>query len=360
MMEMKKYALVLAGGKGERFWPWSRSSEPKQFLSLTGTRSLIQLTWDRLHNIFAPENIFVATGQALIPLVQKHLPRLPLENIFVEPTGRNTAPCIGLAALHLQKMDPQAVMLVLPADHLIVNKKVFQHCLQQCLALAAEKDFLITIGIKPTRPETGYGYIEKKETPWRGKSGVYRVNKFVEKPDRIKAQEFLAAGNFYWNSGIFAWKTKLILAKIQEYLPALDRGLKEIEPHLGTAHEEEALAQLFPALPDVSIDYGVMEKEKNVLMVEGNFDWDDLGSWTALAKQFHKKGEANVSKGQHLGIATKDCLVYAEDTLVATLGVSDLVIVQSNGVVLVCSMDRAQEIKDLVGELKTKGLEQYL
>ena len=357
---MKKYALVLAGGKGERFWPWSRSSEPKQFLTLTGTRSLIQQTWDRLQKFIPPQNILVATGQSFVPLVRKHLPHLPAGNILVEPLGRNTAPCIGLAALRLQKMDPQAIMLVLPADHLVINQKAFQQCLQQCLELAAEKDFLITIGIKPSRPETGYGYIEKKETPLTGRPGVYRIKQFVEKPNLEKAQQFLAAGNFCWNSGIFAWKTKLILAKIQEYLPDLYRGLKEIEPYLGTPDEKEALAKLFPTLPSVSIDYGVMEKEKNILMVQGDFDWDDLGSWTALAKQFREEGKQNVSKGRHLGIATKDCLVYAQDALVATLGVSDLVIVQSNGVVLVCSMERAQEIKNLVRKLKTKGLEQYL
>lgn len=359
-MDMKKYALVMAGGKGERFWPWSRSSEPKQFLTLTGTRSLIQQTWDRLQKFFVPGNIFVATGQSFVPLVRKHLPRLPGENILVEPMGRDTAPCIGLAALRLQKMDPQSIMLVLPADHLVTSRRVFQECLQKCLELAENKDYLITIGIKPTRPETGYGYIEKKKTPLHGKGGVYRIKQFVEKPDLEKAQRYLNEGTFYWNSGIFAWKTKLILAKIQEYLPDLYRGLKEIEPHLGTPLEKEALAKLFPALPSVSIDYGVMEKEKKILMVQGDFGWDDLGSWTALAKQFRKKGNDNVSKGQHLGIATKDCLVYAQDTLVATLGVSDLVIVQSNGVVLVCSMERAQQVKELVGELKTKGLEQYL
>jgi len=360
MMDMKKYALVMAGGKGERFWPWSRSSEPKQFLTLTGRRSLIQQTWDRLQKFFSPENIFVATGQSFVSLVHKHLPRLPENNILVEPVGRNTAPCIGLAALRLQKIDPQAIMLVLPADHLVTNKKVFQQCLEQCLRLAERGESLITIGIKPTRPETGYGYIEKREMPLNEKNGVYHIKQFVEKPDLEKAQEYLAKGNFYWNSGIFAWRTELILAKIQKYLPDLYHGLKEIEPFMGTPLEKEALEKLFPGLPSVSIDYGIMEKEKNILMVQGDFGWDDLGSWTSLAKQFREEGRDNVSKGQHLGIATKDCLVYAEDTLVATLGVSDLVIVQSNGVVLVCSMERAQQVKDLVGELKTKGLEQYL
>ncbi len=359
-MDMKKYALVLAGGKGERFWPWSRSSEPKQFLTLTGTRSLIQQTWDRLQKFFAPENIFVATGQSFIPLVRKHLPRLPDDNILVEPTGRNTAPCIGLAALRMQKTNPQSIMLVLPADHLVTDQAAFQQCLAQCLELAENNDYLITIGIKPTRPETGYGYIERKEISLADNHGVYYIKQFVEKPDLVKAQQYLTAGNFYWNSGIFAWKTSLILAKIQEYLPDLYRGLQEIEPYLGTPDEGKALEKLFPALPSISIDYGVMEKEKNIMMVQGDFGWDDLGSWNALAKQFRKKGEANVCKGQHVGIGTKDCLVYAQDTLVATLGVSDLVIVQSNGVVLVCSKERAQEVKDLVGELKTKGWEQYL
>jgi mannose-1-phosphate guanylyltransferase len=357
---MNKYALILAGGKGERFWPWSRSELPKQFLTLTGKRSLIQQTWDRLQKVFPAENILVATGEDYVPLVKKQLPHLAPANILVEPVGRNTAPCIGLAALHLHQADPQSTMLVLPADHLVLKQDAFQQSLQQCLELAAENDSLVTIGITPSRPETGYGYIEiNKESPHE-KPGFYKVNRFVEKPDQQKAAKFLADGNFFWNSGIFAWKTALILNKIREYLPELAHGLQNIAPSLGTPAEKEALARLFPTLPSISIDYGVMEKDKDILMVRGDFDWDDLGSWMALAKQFRATGEKNVSKGRHLGIATEDCLVYAQDALVATLGVSDLVIVQTEDVVLVCSLERAQEVKDLVEKLKAEGLEQYL
>ncbi|NLJ56462.1 MAG: NTP transferase domain-containing protein [Firmicutes bacterium] len=357
---MNKYALILAGGKGERFWPWSRRELPKQFLTLTGKRSLIQQTWDRLQEIFPAENILVATGDDYVPLVSKQLPHLTPANILVEPVGRNTAPCIGLAALRLHKADPQSTMLVLPADHLVRKQDAFQHSLQQCLKLAAENDSLITIGITPSRPETGYGYIEINKKRRDGKPGSYKVNRFVEKPDRQKAAQFLAAGNFFWNSGIFAWKTALILNKIREYLPALAQGLQEMAPSLGTPAEKETLARLFPTLPSISIDYGVLEKDRDTLMVQGDFDWDDLGSWTALAKQFSTAGQKNVSKGRHLGLATENCLVYAQDALVATLGVSDLVIVQTEDVVLVCSMERAQEVKELVEKLKTEGLEQYL
>lgn len=357
---VNRYALIIAGGKGERFWPWSRVKKPKQFLTLTGNRSLLQQTWDRLENIFPVENILVATSSSFIPLVYKQLPLLAKENILAEPVGRNTAPCIGLAALRLHKMDPQSIMLVLPADHLVLNQNIFQHCLRQSLKLASENDSLITIGVTPSRPETGYGYIERYREPLSEKSGIYRVKQFVEKPGLQKAEQFLADGNFFWNSGIFAWRTSLILKKIREHLPELDRGLQKIEPYLETPAEEEALARLFPALPSVSIDYGVMEKDKDILMVQGNFDWDDLGSWTALAKQFHEEGRENVTRGRHLGIATKNCLVYAQDTLVATLGVSDLVIVQADDIVLVCPMERAQEVKNLVEKLKTEGWEQYL
>jgi mannose-1-phosphate guanylyltransferase len=357
---MGNYAVIMAGGKGERFWPWSRSDLPKQFLILLGERSLIQQTFDRLTRLFSKEKILVVTGEALLPLVREHLPGVPRENIIAEPVGRNTAPCIGLAALRLLKEDPRSVMLVLPADHLVTDTKAFLSCLARAMELASEEDVLVTIGITPTRPETGYGYIEKTGQALTGEPEVYRVQRFVEKPDRQKALEFLSSGSHVWNSGIFAWKARLILEKIQKHLPHLYERLEEMGRYLGTAEEAEALSRIFPAVPGISIDYGVMEKEKEILLVQGNFGWDDLGSWTALAGHSPRDDNQNVSRGQHLGIATTGCLVYGQEALIATLGVSNLVIVQANGVVLVCSMEHTQEIKELVNQLKTKGLEKYL
>lgn len=354
------YAVIMAGGKGERFWPWSRHDLPKQFLSLTGERSLIQQTFDRLTGFFPAEKIMVVTGKSFLPLVREHLSEIAQENIITEPVGRNTAPCIGLAALYLLKRNPHSVMLVLPADHLVTNNQNFRSCLARALKLAAAEDVLVTIGIKPTRPETGYGYIKKTGRALTGEPRVYHVQGFKEKPDRQTAQKYFSSGRYLWNSGIFAWKTRLILKKIEKHLPQLYAHLQKMEKYIGTVEETTALARLFPAVQKISIDYGVMEKEQAIRLVQGNFGWDDLGSWAALAKHSPRDKNRNVSKGKHLGINTKDCFVYGQESLIATLGVSNLAIVQTGGVVLVCSMDHAQEIKKLVNQLKTEGMEKYL
>lgn len=359
---MGNYAVIMAGGKGERFWPLSRNNLPKQFLALRGKTSLIQDTYQRLRELFSPGEILVVTGLSFVHLVQEHLPELPAENIIAEPVGRNTAPCIGLAAMRLFKGDRDAVMAVLPADHFIAEARPFLSCLEKALLLARKRDDLVTIGITPTRPETGYGYIyrDKEEIP--GMPGIYRAFGFVEKPDRQKAQEYLASGDYFWNSGIFIGKAAVILAKIQKHLPRLYRALEGLAPSLGTAEEKKALAEVFPSLPAVSIDYGVMEKERGFFMVRGDFTWDDLGSWTALADLSRPEGEenGNAGKSPHIALETSNCFVYGEGPLIATLGVSDLIIVQTRDAVLVCSREKAQEIRELVNTLKEKGFEEYL
>lgn len=357
---MTNYAVIMAGGKGERFWPWSRSSLPKQFLPLTGERTLIQQAFDRISKTFSPRKIMVATGADYLQLAREQLPHLPRDNFLLEPIGRNTAPCIGLAALALAKKDPKAVMMVFPADHMVNNGEAFQACLERCLALAAEGKQLLTIGINPTRPETGYGYIEREDNPLPGEPPTYPVKRFVEKPDREKAMRFLNSGRYYWNSGIFAWKAALILEKIQKHLPELYGGLKSLEPALGEAWEYQALQEVFPGLPGISIDYGVMEKEQDILVVQGSFQWDDLGSWTALAEHAPRDREGKAVWGRHVGIDTKNCLVYGRNNLIATLGVEDLIIVESDGVVMVCPKDRDQEVKALLQKMKEKGLDKHL
>ena len=357
---MTNYAVIMAGGKGERFWPWSRSSLPKQFLALTGERSLIQQAFDRLSKSFSLQHILVATGGDYLQLAREQLPQLPRENFLLEPVGRNTAPCIGLAALSLVKKDPEAVMMVFPADHLVKNEDIFQASLERCLDLAAGGKRLITIGITPTRPETGYGYIERGDDPLPEGPPTYPVKRFVEKPDQEKALQFLKSGTYYWNSGIFAWKAALILEKIQKHLPELYGGLKSLEPALGEAGEEQALQEVFPSLPSISIDYGIMEKEQDILVVEGSFQWDDLGSWAALAEHTPQEEDSNAVRGRHVGIETKECLVYGQNNLIATLGVDGLIIVESDGVVMICPKDRVQEVKALVQKVKEKGLYEHL
>jgi mannose-1-phosphate guanylyltransferase len=355
---MKRYAVLMAGGKGERFWPWSRSSLPKQFLNLIGEYSLVQQTCQRIQDLFEPVNILAVTGSEYETVIRQQLPQLPDNNFIIEPQGRNTAPCIGLAAMHIRQRDPGAVMLVFPADHMIKGQDDFLKCLEKAMDLAASSENLVTIGVIPNRPETGYGYIEREEEALPGKPPAFRVRRFVEKPDVCHAVKYLQSGRYFWNSGIFAWKADVILKKIAKYTPELYKGLAEIEAHVGTRGEEKATKKIFPLLPSISIDYGVMEKEEDILVVQGDFGWDDLGSWGALAEC--AKDQEQTLGGEHVGVDTVDCFVYGQDALIATLGVQGLVIVQSGNVVMVCSKERTQEVKILVQSIKKRGLEKYL
>ena len=357
---MKRYAVIMAGGQGERFWPESRSSKPKQFLTLMGDRSLIQQSFDRIRDLFVPDQILVVVGRQHLALVREQLPALPPGNFLVEPKGRNTAPCIGLAAIHIRKRDPDATMLVFPADHVIQGQTDFHLCLQKGFDWASASDYLVTIGIMPSRPETGYGYVEREEAPIDRDPPVYPVRRFVEKPDWDKAREFIQSGRYYWNSGIFIWKADLVLEKIREYLPELYQGLVSIEQSIGTEREEAVIESVFPGLPEISIDYGIMEKSDRILMVQGDFGWDDLGSWGALADISCADSRGMVVKGDYVGIDNTDCLIYGQDALIAALGVQGLVIVQSGDVILVCDKSRTQEVRELVRMVKEQNMEKYL
>lgn len=357
---MNHYAVIMAGGRGERFWPRSRKELPKQFLPLVEEKSLLQQSCERVQGFVDPQNILVVTGREHLDLARAQLSDLPQANFLAEPQGRNTAPCIGLAAIHICRRDPEGVMLVFPADHLVQGREDFTRSMTRALGLASATDNLVTIGIIPTRPETGYGYIEREENPLSGIPPAYKVHRFVEKPVYQHALQYLREGKYLWNSGIFAWKAALILEKMQKHLPDLYQGLLEIAAHLGGGNEEEVIENIFPTLPNISIDYGILEKETDLLVVQGDFGWDDLGSWSALAECFPKDGAKTVSMGQHVGIDTTDCLVYGRDALIATLGVDNLVIVQEKDVVLVCSKKRTQEVKNLVLKLREQDLEKYL
>jgi mannose-1-phosphate guanylyltransferase len=357
---MARYAVIIAGGKGERFWPRSRGYRPKQFLSLLGQNSLLQQSRERIAALFAPENILVVTGHEHLSLARQQLPDLPPENFISEPEGRNTAPCIGLAAIHLRKRDPRAVMAVFPADHLVQGRDVFLQCLEKGFELAETDSALVTIGIVPTRPETGYGYIEKEENAITGDMLVHKVRRFVEKPNLDNAMAYLQSGRFFWNSGIFIWKAGLILEKFEKHMPELSWGLSAIGMKIGSEEEENVMKSIFPSLPAVSIDYGIMEKEKDILVIRGEFGWDDLGSWAALAEWFPKDNDGTAILGEHVAIDTKDCLVYGHSALIATLGVRNLVIVQTSDVVLVCDKERSQEVKTLVQILTEQKKSKYL
>lgn len=357
---MERYAVIMAGGTGERFWPESRLRKPKQFLTLMGSRSLIQQSFDRIRDRFPLEQILVVVGKSHVSLAREQLPELPEQNFLVEPQGRNTAPCIGLAAVHIHKKDPGAAMMVFPADHLIEGVEEFGICIEQGFKWAFAGDYLVTVGILPSRPETGYGYVEREETPIDKGPAVYPVRRFVEKPDKEKALELIESGRNYWNSGIFFWKAELILTKIREHIPELYTELAQIQLAIGTDVEEQVMESVFEKIPSVSIDYGIMEKSDGILIIQGNFTWEDLGSWAALAGLSATDADDSVIVGNHVGIETTDCMVHGKDMLIATLGVKGLVIVQSEDVILVCDKTRTQEIKELLRKLKEQDMEKYL
>ena len=358
---MKRYAVIMAGGHGERFWPESRIKKPKQFLTLVGDRSLIQQSFDRINDFMPPEQILVVVGQEHLALAKDQLPTLPAENFLVEPEGRNTAPCIGLAAIHIRKRDPGSIMLVFPADHLIQGQTDFHLCLESGFEWATDSDYLVTIGIVPSRPETGYGYMERKDAAMDQKNPpVFPVRRFVEKPEVEKAREYVQSGHYYWNSGIFIWKADLILDKMEAHLPELYEGLLQIESHIATEQETTVMNSVFPSLPRISIDYGILEKSDHILMVQGDFGWDDLGSWAALAEHSEADEEGLVIQGDYVGFDNTNCLIQGRDGLIAALGVQDLIIVQAGDVVLVCDKHRTQEVKALVSQAKEQYGKKYL
>ncbi|MFC2106157.1 mannose-1-phosphate guanylyltransferase, partial [Candidatus Bipolaricaulota bacterium] len=276
------YAVIMAGGRGERLWPLSTPERPKQFLNLFGERTMLQQTVDRVLPLVSIENVYVITAAEHVPLVKEQLPEVPDENIVGEPVGRGTAPCVGLAALLIHQRDPEGVMLALAADHVIKEEALFRALLQGAIEIAAQGTHLLTFGIDPTRPETGYGYIHAPNA-WQSAAGVFEVSRFTEKPDRETAARFMQEGTYYWNSGMFVWRVDTILEEIEQFLPELREALGELRSHIGTPCFQEELAASYPRLAKISIDHGVMEKSTRTLLIRaGKIDWSDVGGWEAL------------------------------------------------------------------------------
>ncbi|RKY70654.1 MAG: mannose-1-phosphate guanylyltransferase [Candidatus Latescibacterota bacterium] len=347
------YAVVMAGGKGKRFWPESRPECPKPLLKILAEESMLQLTVRRISQIVPKKNILVVTSQTYSSRIREHLPEIPDENIISEPEGRDTAACIGLAALYVRRIDPEGVMLVTPADHFIRNQRRFAHVVRAAAEIARQQDRLVTIGIPPTRPETGYGYIHRGEqTEQRRGEKVHFVKKFVEKPNRQLAQQYLAQGDYLWNSGIFLWKVSTILKMLKSHMPRLAQGLVQIERALGTERESQIIADVYRGLESTSIDYGVMEKADGVVVLAGDFGWSDVGSWAALSELLPRDENGNVIQASHLGIDTQGCFIRCPGRLVATIGVKDLVIVETDEALLICPKHRTQEVKKAVEMLE--------
>jgi mannose-1-phosphate guanylyltransferase len=355
------FAVIMAGGKGTRFWPRSREKMPKHLLDITGERTIIRETVDRIRPLVPAERTLVVTGQSHAEELIRQLPEIPPENILIEPVGRNTAPCIGLAAIHILTRDPDAVMLVLPSDHRIGDEAGFRKVIQAAADAAGQGDPLVTIGITPTGPETGYGYIEQGELfSTIGGEKVYRVRSIREKPPREQAEQFVAQGSFSWNSGMFIWKASTILAAIERFLPDLHRGLLTIREAMGTEREAEVVAAVYARQKSVSIDYGVMEKAGHVLIVPGDFGWSDLGSWDALWEVSQKDAKGNAVRGEFIGIDATNSLVHSPGKLVALVGVDDLLVVETEDALLICRRGRSQDVRKVVEEIEKRGRKEYL
>ena len=357
------YTVIMAGGKGTRFWPLSTEDRPKQLLSLVGDTSLLQQTVARITPLIALEDIYVVTGESLISATKRDLPDLPLENLIAEPVGRNTLPCIGLAALYLKKqVGGDAVVVALPADSVIQHQQRFRKLLEYAENIAASDDALITFGIPPTRVETGYGYIHLGAAAHTaGDFQAFQARQFVEKPDRETAERYLASREYLWNSGMFVWRVDVILNAIKTYQPSIYQGLMEIDAAIGTRNEAEVISHAYSQMESISVDYGVMEKAKEVLVIPADIGWSDVGHWGAMHELYGRDMSGNTVRGTHIGIDTQDCIIFnqtaqnpdvIEGKLIATIGVSDLVIVESEYAVLVCPIDRVQEVKDLVEKLE--------
>ena len=355
------YAVIMAGGKGTRFWPLSREKRPKHLLNITGEKSIIQYTVDRVTPLVGKNNILIVTGASHSDEIREQLPQLPDENILIEPVGRNTAPCIGLAAIHIRKKNPDAVMFVLPSDHLIAGTKSFLDSLTTAREMAKRGDCLVTIGISPKWPETGYGYMERgRLVDTIQKTSIYEVESFREKPDSATAEAFLRDGGFFWNSGMFIWKASTILNAIKRLLPDLYEGLLTIEDSLGTKHEEEILSEVYRDIKPVSIDYGVMEKAPGVSMIEGDFGWNDIGSWDALWDVLDKDEGGNATRGNTISFDTSNSLIYSPKKMVALIGVEDLIVVETEDSLLICRRGSSQDVRRVVKRLEEKGMKEYL
>lgn len=325
---MEKTALIMAGGRGERFWPYSRQNLPKQFISLTADgKTMIQLTVERILPMVKMENIYISTNSAYRQLVYDQLPEIPKENILCEPVARNTAPCIGYGAIHIAKKYGDAFMIVLPSDHLIKYDGIFLRTLEQACDVAQNGKNLVTIGITPDHPETGYGYIQF-DTGLE-KNQALRVERFVEKPDLETAKRYIASSNYLWNSGMFIWKVSSILDNIALFMPETHQGLMAIQTAIGTVEQESVLAEIFAQFSSVSIDYGVMEKAKDIFILPGSFGWDDVGSWLAMERIHDTNEHGNVVLGDFVTLDTKNCVLQGAEKFIAIVGVKDLIVVDT-------------------------------
>ncbi|HQQ93660.1 MAG TPA: sugar phosphate nucleotidyltransferase [Bacteroidia bacterium] len=358
------YAIIMAGGLGTRFWPMSTSQFPKQFLDILGTgETLLQQTYNRMLQVCRPENIYVVTSLAYEKLVAEQLPKLRRENILGEPARRNTAPCIAYASYKIHKRDPKAITVVAPSDHLVKKEETFTKAIKSCFYKASHQDCLITLGIKPTRPDTGYGYIQFVNSDVKERDRrIHKVKTFTEKPDTDMASFFVESGDFLWNSGIFVWSTQSIISALEKHDPELANVFKEGIEHYNTSTEKEFLNSAYTTCKNISIDYSVMEKAQNAYVRASIFGWSDLGTWGSLYTQIEKDQKKNALVGKN--VITYDChncIVHMpKDKLVVLQGLEGYIVVESKGVLMICKKEDEQQIRNFVNDVKVKKGERFV
>lgn len=356
------HAVVMAGGSGTRFWPQSRQQMPKQLLRLAGDRTMIQQTIDRCAGWATPESTWVVTNQVQAAKTAEQLPELPVRNILVEPAARNTAPCVGLAAIQILNSDPDGIMFVMPADHVIQPIEAFAAAAKQAIQIVEQDpQRLVLFGVTPTFPSTGYGYIERGQMLPGSSPPVFEVESFREKPKQEVAEEYIQAGRFYWNCGIFCWKAQTIVDLLAKHEPEIHDRLQLIADGLRDGNADEVIADQFPQMKSISIDYAVLERANGVTVIEAPYQWDDVGSWLAVPRLNGTDANGNTIDGLFCGIDTNDCIVRTTDNhLIATLGIRDLIIVHTQDATLIADVAASERIKEILARLEQNGQSKFL
>jgi len=355
---MNTYGVIMAGGGGTRFWPLSRQEEPKQLLNLSGKDLMINETIDRIATVADKKNIFIVTNVTQASKMKTATAgRIEENHILSEPSARNTSACIAYAAMEIMKKYGDGIMCISPADHFIKNQEEFTRILNEAVQVAEKEDKLITIGISPTYPATGYGYIkfDKDDTTLAKK-----VVEFKEKPDLETAKKYIASGEYAWNSGMFIWKASTILKKFEELLPDVYACIEKIGSAMNTPEEIKVIDEIYPTIPSISVDYGIMEKSSDVMVISGDFGWNDVGSWENMDVIYDEDENGNILVGNQINIDTKNTISYSKKRLITTVGVENLIIVETEDAILVCDKSRAQDVKLIVDQIKAEGKNQYL
>jgi len=354
------HALIMAGGGGTRLWPLSRRARPKQALTLVGERTMFEHAVDRIASLFQPEEIFVVTGEEHLESLLLQAPELPRANFLLEPVGQGTAPAIGLGAVHLRRRDPQAVMVVLTADHFIRDVERFRRVLTAA-AQVAEKGHLVTLGITPSFPSTAFGYIQQGEQLYEVDGfAVFRALRFTEKPSPETAFQMVESGLYTWNSGMFIWRVDRIMEEFARQMPDLYDVLMQIDAVLGTPAYEPTLRRLWPQLVPQSIDYGVMEGARDVVVIPVDIGWSDVGNWSSMREILPADADGNVVVGEHVGLDTRNTIVFGGRRLIATIGLEDMIIVDTDDALLICPVDREQDVREMVRQLREMGRKEVL